>query len=317
MPIAVGDALAPWLLLIFKLPVKQASGRVEIWRKLKRYGALAMPSAGYVLPNNPTNRERLEWLATVIRKYKGHASVVQAQSLGELPSATLKQRFIEARSRDYELILRELRNSKPAQRKLSRIRKRFQQIVEVDFFNSPFRSRVETVFARLDEAVKLPEGGSLHSVEKRKYLNRTWVTRPRPGIDRVSSAWLIRRFIDPNAKFIFGAKPERHPKAIPFDMFGPQGFGHRGDDCTFETLRKEFRIRGRRVAAIAEIIHDADLEDEKFGRREGVGLDRALIGWAQQGVGDEELLRRGIELIEGLYQSISEPENARRRMDNE
>src|SRR5579864_8611824 len=310
MPIATDDALAPWLLLIFKLPVKQASGRVEIWRKLKRYGALAMPTAGYVLPSSPANRERFEWLATVIRKYKGHASVVQAQSLGELPSERLKQRFIEARSRDYELILRELRSSKRAQRKLSRIRKRFQQIVEVDFFNSPFRSRVETVFARLDDAVKVPETDGQHAA-KRKYLNRTWITRPRPGIDRVSSAWLIRRFIDPNAKFIFGAKLERHPKAIPFDMFGSQGFGHRGDECTFETLRKDFRIRGRRIAAIAEIIHDADLEDEKFGRREGVGLDRALIGWAQQGVGDEELLRRGIEMIEGLYQSISEPENAR------
>lgn len=311
MAIAADDALAPWLLLIFKLPVNQASGRVEIWRKLKRYGALAMPSAGYVLPNNPANRERLEWLANVIRNYKGHASVVHAHSLGELPSETLKQRFIDARSRDYELILRELRNSTATRHKLSRIRKQFQQILEIDFFNSPFRSRVETVFARVDDAAKLPKGGSLQPVVKRKYVNRAWITRPRPGIDRVSSAWLIRRFIDPNAKFIFGAKPERHPKAIPFDMFGPQGFGHRGDDCTFETLRKEFRIRGRRIAAIAEIIHDADLEDEKFGRREGVGLDRALIGWAQQGVSDEELLRRGIELIEGLYHSLSEPENSR------
>lgn len=306
MPIAAVESPAPWLLLIFKLPVRQASGRVEIWRKLKRYGAIPMLTAGHLLPNSFANRERFEWLATEIRKYNGQASVVQAQSIGDLPAEKLTQAFIEARSRDYELILRQLRDTKQANRKLSRIRRRFQQIVDIDFFNSPLRSRVETVLARMDNTSKLSGTGSQQSATKGKYLNRTWITRPRPGIDRVSSAWLIRRFIDPNAQFVFGTKPERHPKAIPFDMFGSQGFGHRGDDCTFETLRKQFRVRGRRVAAMAEIIHDADLTDEKFGRVEGIGLDRTLIGWAQQGVSDEELLRRGMELIEGLYQSMSE-----------
>jgi hypothetical protein len=88
-------------------------------------------------------------------------------------------------------------------------------------------------------------------------------------------------------------------------MFKAGGFGHRGDDCTFETLRKEFGIRDRKVAVIAEVIHDADLDDEKFGRAEGVGLDKVLIGWAQEGLSDEELLRRGTELIEGLYRSVT------------
>lgn len=308
MPIAAVEVPVPWLLLIFKLPVGQASGRVEIWRKLKRYGAIPMLTAGHLLPNSPANREHFEWLATEIRKYNGQASVVQAQSIGDLPAEKLTKAFIEARSHDYELILQELRATKRTNRKLSRIRRRFQQIVDIDFFNSPLRSRVETALARTDNPGKLPEKGSQTAV-KSKFLNRTWITRPRPGIDRVSSAWLIRRFIDPNAQFVFGTKPERHPRAIPFDMFGSQGFGHRGDDCTFETLRKQFRIRGARVAAIAEIIHDADLADEKFGRIEGIGLDRTLIGWAQQGIADEELLRRGMELIEGLYQSIPEEGN--------
>ena len=132
-----------------------------------------------------------------------------------------------------------------------------------------------------------------------------WITRPRPGIDRVSSAWLIRRFIDPRAKFAFLGR--RAPAgAIPFDTFLAEGFGHRGDDCTFETLRKEFAIRDVKVVSIAEIIHDADLGDEKFARPEGLGLDRVLIGWAQQGVADDELLRRGMDLIEGLYQALPE-----------
>lgn len=141
--------------------------------------------------------------------------------------------------------------------------------------------------------------------QRKEYLDRAWITRPRPGIDRVSSAWLIRRFIDANAQFVFANNPKQHPDAIPFDMFEGGGFGHRGDDCTFETLRKEFAIRDPKVQAIAEIIHDADLSDEKFGRTEGLGLDRVLIGWAQQGISDDELLRRGMEMIEGLYRSIT------------
>jgi hypothetical protein len=305
MPIADEETQAPWLMFIFKLPVKQASGRVEIWRKLKRYGALAMPTSGYVLPNTLANQERFEWLAAAIRKYKGQASVVQALSIGDLPARKLTQLFTEARSRDYEVILKELRNPKRPSHQLSRIRKRFQEIVEIDFFNSPLRSRVEALLARVDETNKVSDTDNQQLRTTKKYLNRTWITRQRPGIDRVSSAWLIRRFIDPNAKFAFGVNSQRQPNAIPFDMFGPQGFGHRGDDCTFETLRKRFGIRDHRVATIAEIIHDADLADEKFGRVEGIGLDRVLIGWAEQGMPDEELLRRGIELIEGLYQSIS------------
>jgi hypothetical protein len=130
------------------------------------------------------------------------------------------------------------------------------------------------------------------------------MTRHRPGIDRVSSAWLIRRFIDPKAKFVFAADPSANSEAIPFDMFCSEGFGHRGDDCTFETLTRQFAIRDHRVKRIAEIIHDADIGDEQFGRAEGVGLDRVLIGWAKQEVPDDELLRRGMDLIDGLYESL-------------
>src|SRR6185312_4279246 len=186
---------------------------------------------------------------------------------------------------------------------LSRLRRRFQQIVAIDFFDSPMRSRVETL---LNTSDGLAPGTSATSAKKRKeFLNRTWLTRTRPGIDRVSSAWLIHKFIDANARFAFADDPRRFPDAVPFDMFHAGGFGHRGDDCTFETLRKEFVIRDPKVAVIAQIIHDADLEDEKYGRSEGIGLDRVLIGWAHEGTADEELLRRGMEMIEGLYKSLT------------
>jgi hypothetical protein len=141
-------------------------------------------------------------------------------------------------------------------------------------------------------------------IKPRDYKNRVWVTRPRPGVDRCASAWLIRRFIDPKARFAF-AREEQVPGAtVPFDMFHG-GFGHRGDNCTFETLQKDFRVRERRVKVLAEIIHDADLADDKFGRKEGYGIDEVLKGWARQEISDQELVDRGMQLIEGLYHSLA------------
>ena len=300
----------PWLLLVFSLPAKSASQRVEIWRKLRRYGVLPLRSSGYILPNSAMNQERMEWLASAIRSYKGQASVVQVQGFDDLPAKRLEQLFVEARSHDYQKILHELKkfiSLRAARRplgRLSRLRRRFLELVEIDFFESPLRARVEKLLAEADEgaAGKL---GRNQKQKARQYLNRLWTTRPRPGIDRVSSAWMIRRFIDPKARFVFGEEPSMHPDAIAFDMFCPQGFGHRGEDCTFETLCKQFAIRDRTVKRIAQIIHDADLGDEKFGRTEGYGLDRVLAGWAKQDLPDDELLKRGMDLIEGLYEAMT------------
>ena len=294
-----------WILLMFNLPAKQASERVEVWRKLRRYGALPLQSGGHLLPNTPTTLEHLEWLAAVIRKYKGQASVLHVQSVDDCPDIELRRRFVNARSKDYEQLQSELKKllksrTRPAGA-LGRIRKRFAEVSAIDFFNSPFRGRVEALLARAERVENPAESQRQAQRVRKEYLNRTWITRPRPGIDRVSSAWLITHFIDKNARFVFDTDPARHPNAVLFDMFQGGGFGHRGEDCTFETLCKEFRIRDSKVQVIAQIVHDADLEDEKFGRTEGSGLDRVLVGWAKQDVGDDELLSRGMQLIEGLY----------------
>ncbi|MCI0351134.1 MAG: chromate resistance protein [Acidobacteriales bacterium] len=298
-----------WLLLIFSLPASQAAKRVEIWRKLRRYGAIPLPSSGYVLPGTPDNQEKLQWLASAIRRYRGQASVVTVSAFDDLPDEQLRKMFVEARTRDYELLARELRKKSSrrgnAEGLLSRLRRRLQDINAIDFFHSPLRSRVEGLLARADytETRTVPAKGGVHM--KKEFRNRVWVTRPRPGIDRSASAWLIRKFIDPRAKFAFAADPKKLPNAVPFDMYGGVGFGHRGDDCTFETLCKEFGIRDRKLSVVAQIVHDADLDDEKFGRSEGAGIHSVLAGWAQQGIADDELLRRGMELFEGLYQSAS------------
>jgi hypothetical protein len=296
---------APWLLLIFSLPVRRSSQRVEVWRKLQRYGTLPLRSSGHVLPHTPANLERLEWLARTVRSYKGQASVVQAHTFDDLPAARLRHLFIEASSVRYNRLLRELSKliSMPHSRRspasLKRLRRQFQEVVETDFFANQLRQRVETLLLRADETETISPKGKAKAAQ---YRNRMWVTRPRPGIDRVSSAWLIRRFVDPKARFAFADDPATYPEAIPFDMFHAQGFGHRGDDCTFETLCKAFAVRDGRVRRVAQIVHDADLGDEKFGRGEGLGLDLTLNGWARQEVSDDELLRRGMEVIEGLYE---------------
>lgn len=290
-----------WLLLLFSLPASKASKRVEVWRKLQRYGALTFRSSGYLLPNTPTNHERFEWLSTSIRKYKGQASVVELVSIDDLPSSELKRLFVNARSKDYEMLLLDLKK-KQASGKLPRLRRRLQEIVEVDFFGSAIRSRVETALAALESPPPRPKKPIKR--RSREFQGRTWVTRPRPGIDRVSSAWLIRSHIDPTSKFVFTNDARSVPDGIPFDMFNVGGFTHQGEDCTFETLCSEFGLRDPKVRALAEVVHDADLNDEKFGRVEGIGLDRVLTGWAQEDLSDEDLLKRGMDLIEGLVRSL-------------
>ena len=304
------QASIAWLLLTFTLPTKRASQRVEVWRKLQRYGTVPLGNSGYLLPSNPANEERFQWLATSIRKYGGEASIVDVRSIDNISTPQLITRFAEARAREYQELIRELQkfSSLPVENRvvgrLSRLRSRFLEIVEVDFFDSPLQKRVGELLARADEArvsTRVPETAP---IKPQDYKNRVWVTRPRPGVDRSASAWLIRRFIDPKARFAFAPEERVPPAAVPFDMF-QGGFGHRGDNCTFETLQKDFRIRDRKVKLISEVIHDADLADDKFGRKEGYGIDEVLKGWARQGIPDQELLDRGMQLIEGLYHSLA------------
>jgi len=299
---------AGWLLLTFTLPTKRASQRVEIWRKLRRYGTVPLGNSGYLLPSNASNEERFQWLASSIRKYGGDASVVRVESIDNLSTVQLKGRFSEARVREYQELIQELQTPSrgPVEQRsiarVGRLRNRFQEIVDVDFFESPLQERVRELLERTSSS-RTAKAGVTAKINPKDYKNRTWVTRPRPGVDRCASAWLIRRFIDPKARFTFAHEDQVPPQGVPFDMFHERGFGHRGTDCTFETLEKEFRIRDPRVAVIGQMIHDADLLDDRFGRKEGYGVDEILKGWARQGFPDEKLLERGMELMEGLYHS--------------
>jgi hypothetical protein len=300
---------APWLMLIFTLPANKASERVGIWRKLQKYGTLALRKSGYVLPNTPTHQERLEWLATTIRGFKGEASVLQIQAIDDLPSELLKEKFREERKPDYTALIREVQQLKPTDQgfptQLTRLKRRFEEIMEIDFFESSLRLKAEEALYKAEHPASPEVKGGKRRVSKMEYQNRDWITRPRPGIDRVSSAWLIKQFIDPKATFLFDVNANTHPEAVPFDMYQAGGFGHEGNHCTFETLAARFGVTDRRVRLIGQAIHDADLDEDKFGRTEGITINQILKGWAKQGIPNDELLRRGMDLIEGLYQSIS------------
>ena len=296
-------------MLVFTLPTAKASVRVGVWRKLQRYGALALPASGYVLPNNPMNQERFEWLATSIRSSKGQAAVAQVRSFDELGNEQIEHMFNEARTREYQVLERELkgfskpRNQGKAEAGLVRLKRRLQQIVEIDFFGCPVRARIEEAVRQLESGGGTAKGRTGKQNPK-DYLGQTWLTRPHPGIDRVASAWLVLRYIDSQAKFAFDKDARRHPDAIPFDMFNAGGFGHVGNDCTFETLVKSFGLKDSRLRLVAQAVHDADLADDQFGREEALGIDRILDGWNQQGMSSEEVLRKGMEMMEGLYSGI-------------
>ena len=180
---------------------------------------------------------------------------------------------------------------------LERFTRQFRELRQIDFFDS---ARGHEVAMLLRRAEGPKRSSKLQTLDPKQYRGKTWLTRPRPEIDRVGSAWLISKFIDPKAKFVFAPTVEAVLEAIPFDMLDAE-FSHHDNCCTFETLTKRFSIADKAVTKIGEMIHDADLDDARFQRVECVGIDRVLKGWAKEGVPDEEILRRGFECFDAIY----------------
>ena len=305
-------ASGSWLFLLFNLPAKQSSDRVKFWRRLKKFGTLQLKSSTYVLPDEPVHYERFQWIAKEIVDAGGEATLVRVKDIEGMPYSAVVALFNEVRSRDYDelveplnLLIKDTKTRKESPgsfaNQLQKLRQRFQEIRDIDYFES---SRGEDLHRMLQKAESLgpsrkrPE--TKEQLRTEDYRGKVWITRPRPEIDRVGSAWLIRKFIDAGAKFVFANSPSETPEAIPYDMFEVE-FSHHGDCCTFETLIERFGIRDRAVRRIAEFIHDADVEDDKFHRLEGFGIEQIFKGWAKQGLTDHEILSKGFECFEALY----------------
>ena len=295
-----------WLLLLYSLPTGQKTERVAIWRRLKKMGAVQIKTSTYLLPDEAAQYEQFQWLAQQIRDYGGDSTLVRAKEIEGLTRDNVIAMFNDARAKDYAELRRSLQGFISRRRKvdaddaateLERLTRQFREIRAVDFFDS---SRGHDVAMLLRRAEGPRRSRQLEKLDARQYHGKTWLTRPRPEIDRVGSAWLISKFIDRKPKFVFAPKADAVPNAIPFDMLDAE-FSHHGNYCTFETLTKRFTISDKSVAKIGEMIHDADLDDARFQRVEAVGIDRILKGWAKEGLADEEILRRGFECFDALY----------------
>jgi hypothetical protein len=295
-----------WLLLLFSLPTNRNTERVAVWRRLKKMGAVQIKTSTYLLPDEPAQYEQFQWLAQQIRDYGGDSTLVRAQEIEGLTKEKVVSLFNTARDKEYVDLRKALQgfisrrrksNAEFAAAELERLTKQFRELRQIDFFDSP---RGQDVAMLLRRAEGPRRSAKLQTLDVRQYRGKTWLTRPRPEVDRVGSAWLISKFVDPKAKFVFAPSAQAVPEAIPFDMLDAE-FSHHGNCCTFETLVKRFAISDKALTKIGEMIHDADLDDARFQRVEAVGIDRVLKGWAKEGLPDEEILRRGFECFDALY----------------
>ena len=295
-----------WLLLLYSLPTRQKTERVAVWRRFKKIGAIQIKTSTYLLPDEPAQYEQFQWLAQQIRDYGGDSTLVRVQEIEGLNKEKVVAMFNDVRAKDYGELRKALQSfiarrkkmdAEAAAAELERLTRRFREVRAVDFFDSP-RGHDVAMLLRRAEGPK--RSRQLETLDVKQYQGKTWLTRPRPEIDRVGSAWLISKFIDRKPKFVFASSADAFPNAIPFDMLDAE-FSHHGNCCTFETLIRRFAISDKSLAKIGEMIHDADLDDAKFQRVEAVGIDRVLKGWAKQGLSDEEILRRGFECFDALY----------------
>src|SRR5512144_910976 len=285
-----------WLLLIHQLPAKPAYLRVKIWRRLQDLGAVAVKNAVHALPMNEETQEDFEWLLREIVEGGGEAVVCEARLIDGLSDQEIRALFDQARDADYEAVAKDTRalakslrpNAKPEalaehRTQVARLRKRLAQVVSIDFFGAIGREKAESLLSGLEtrlsegEVVKNKAGIDSGESEVGALRDRTWVTRQGVYVDRIASAWLIRRFIDPQAKFkvVAGKGYRPRPGELRFDMFEAE-FTHEGDKCTFEVLLERNALKDPALRAIAEIIHDIDLKDDKFGRTEVAGI-RTLV----------------------------------------
>jgi hypothetical protein len=295
-----------WLLLLFSLPTNRNTERVAVWRRLKKMGAVQIKTSTYLLPDVPAQYEQFQWLAQQIRDYGGDSTLVRAQEIEGLGKEKTIAIFNDARAKDYGELRKALQSFIARRKKmetgdaiseLERLTRQFREVRAVDFFDSPRGHDVAMLLRRAASPKRLQQ---LETLDVKEYQGKTWLTRPRPEIDRVGSAWLISRFIDRKPKFVFAPTRDAIPVAIPFDMLDAE-FSHHGNYCTFETLTRRFVISNKSIAKIGEMVHDADLDDARFQRIEAVGIDRVLKGWAKEGLPDEEILRRGFECFDALY----------------
>lgn len=310
-----------WLLLIHHIPPKPDYLRVKVWRRLQRIGAVPVKNSVYVLPNTEQAAEDFQWLLQEVVAGGGEGSVCRADFVDGLSESTIEALFREARTADYAAVVDAAKSlgHPSAPTEVARLDRRLAEVMAIDYFGAPGRSLAERVVARLVARVRAAKplaGGDARAPGRvGRMRGRTWVTRRAVFVDRIASAWLIRRFIDPDARFKFVAAEGYRPRRgeLRFDMYQAE-YTHEGDRCTFETLCRRFQLRDPALSAIGEVVHDIDCKDAKFGRGEAAGIERLLAGVVRSCSADGTRLRRGAAVFDDLYQSFTAAPRSQARL---
>jgi hypothetical protein len=318
-----------WILLIHSIPPRPNYLRVKIGRRLQKVGAIAVKNSVYALPRTDGAREDLEWIAHEIAADGGEAQLCESRFIGSVTDEAIEQQFRFARQRDYleamevgrglvdALAQAEKKTGKVAPRRraaaeitLSRLRKRLEEIVAIDFFGAPGRAQLESLLLTAEEKLRPPRAADAKGGPGLPKLTnvhgRTWVTRKGIHVDRIASAWLIRRFLDPAAKLKYveakGYVPA--PGELRFDMFDAE-FTHEGALCTFEVLLARWGKPDPGLRRIAEIVHDIDLRDGKFAREETAGCAALITGICLQHRDDDARLGAGAAALDALHRAFA------------
>ena len=325
-----------WLLLIHQLPAKPAYVRVKVWRRLQALGAVPVKNAVHALPASEHSQEDFEWLLKEISDAGGEAVICEAQLIDGLTDAAIRELFNAARDADYAEIAADARalfarlpetpvteSRADLKSQFARLKTRYAHNAGIDFFDANGRQPADGLVRGLELALSERDAEPAASERAPKrgedtLTGRVWVTRIGVHVDRIGCAWLVRRFIDKNAAFKFvppkGYEPE--PNELRFDMFDAE-FTHEGDRCSFEVLMARAGLEDSALTAIAEIIHDIDLKDEKFGREEAAGIKTLINGICADTRDDEERLARGAAIFDSLYAVFSRKRGTRTERNKE
>jgi hypothetical protein len=321
-----------WLFLVHQIRTPRSRERVKIWRLTKKAGAVLYRNSVYVLPFAKERLEDFQWLCQQIREASGEASVFVSESNGEKENRELRELFNRAREEEYanvlvaaEHLLERIQGLQAQQRLSKSVINRLTKetkplgdlladIQRVDFFGAPSRKKANNALHRLKSQLAAFEPPAEPVMPRKRYARKNfqgkiWTTRSHIHIDRLCSAWLIRRFIDPKARFVFAPETKLPKDAIPFDVLGAE-FSHHGENCTFETLLQAFQLRDKALASLAEIVHDIDMKDQKFNRPEAAGLDAVVRALADALKDDHKVLEDGGGILDALYAYFSAKKRA-------
>jgi len=295
-----------WCFLIHTIPPRPPYLRLKIGRRLEQIGAIALKNSVYVLPHSDEAVEDFQWISEEIRAGGGDAFIVAGEVLAGITGHQLIKDFNDVRARDYELLKADARNAgvpdKPVAAAVARLRARLDEIRAIDFFRAPAGKEIGAMIERIEKQIAKQTRKPQRIVRPK---GKTWVTRRGIKIDRIASAWLVRRFVDPTARFRFVDLDDwkKSEGEISFDMPGGD-YTHEGDHCTFETIASRLGVKDRGVKQLAEIIHDIDMKDAKYDRAEKAGVQQVIEGLLAAHPRDEDRMERGFALFDDLHRSF-------------